>query len=158
MGRILCLDYGLRRTGVAISDPTRTIAQPLCTIQTRSRPPQPDTAGLIAALRRLTKEHEVTELVIGLPLGSTGRPSVRSRQVNRLGRKLADALGLPVHYQNERYSTVRAADVQSQVRHPARTGDRRNRRQTGTPARRCQDQLDRIAAAIILQDYLNSRR
>jgi putative Holliday junction resolvase len=154
MGRILCLDYGLRHTGVAVSDETRTIAQALRTIEHQ------DDDALIAAARRLVAEHAVDEVVIGLPLGQAGKPSTRSEQVRRFGERLGAALGLPVRFQDERYSTWRAAEVLSQAAaRPRRSALRGPRRPPSAGSTRaCHGAVDRIAATIILEDYLEARR
>lgn len=145
MGRILCLDYGERRTGLAISDETQTIASALGTIE------HSDIDKLVRALRPLIADHEVSELLLGLPLGRTGKPSTRSEQIRRVGRQLAAELGLPVSYHSERCSTARAATIFSESK------GRPRRRTTGSPHLR-HPALDRIAATIILEDYLESRR
>lgn len=144
MGRILCLDYGRRRTGVALSDETRTIAQGLTTLQ------HPDDAALIAVVRELTSEHEVDLILIGLPLGRTGSPSARSKEVERFGARLAAALGIRVAYFSERFSTARAGEVLAEA------GIHPGRRPAG--AGRYRSSVDRLAATIILEDYLESLR
>lgn len=154
MSRILCLDYGLRRTGVAVSDETKTIAQALRTID------HDDDDALIAAVRELVPAHAVDEVVLGLPLGQSGKPSTRSEQVRRVGRRLEAALGLPVRYQDERYSTVRAGEVLSEAAaRPRRSAPRGPRRSPSAGSARARHEaVDRIAATIILEDYLESGR
>jgi putative Holliday junction resolvase len=149
MGRILCVDYGERHTGVAVSDPTRTIAQAVPTIHHASE------RELLEALKRLIGEQEVDEIVLGLPVSQSGKPSARSEQVRAFADALARATGLPVTPFDERFSTVRANEVLEEVRggrdlapgrRPA-TGKNRKRREA----------VDRIAATIILEDFLESR-
>jgi len=144
MGRILCLDYGRRRTGVALSDETRTIARGLTTIR------HADEAGLIAATKRLSAEHEVDLILLGLPLGRAGDPSARSKEVKRFGARLAAATGLKVIYSSERGSTVRAGEVLADA------GIRPPRH--GSGGRRYAASVDRLAATIILEDYLETLR
>ncbi len=146
VGRILCLDYGERRTGLALSDETQTIASALGTVEHQN------VNELIRALRPLTKEHEVSELLLGLPLGRTGRPSARSEQIRQVGQLLATELNLPVYYHSERCSTVRAAAALSESKNRPRRRKVTGGFQLRHPA------LDRIAATIILEDYLESRR
>ncbi|MEO0085468.1 MAG: Holliday junction resolvase RuvX [candidate division WOR-3 bacterium] len=143
MGRILSLDYGRKRTGVALSDATRTIAQSLTTIR------HCDTAALISAVVRLCADHQVDLILLGLPLGRTGNPSARSKEVERFGAKLAAATGLKVVYSNERLSTVRAGEVLTEA------GIRPKR---GLTSGRYRSSIDRLAATIILEDYLESLR
>jgi putative pre-16S rRNA nuclease len=134
--RILCLDYGERHTGVALSDETKTIAQGQPTIHHDS----PDE--LIRRVRQLIAEHEVDDIVIGLPVGRTGAPSARSRKVEEFGKRLAAATGVKVAYFSERFSTARANEVLEEVY--GGTGRKKDRRQA----------VDKVAATIILEDYL----
>jgi putative Holliday junction resolvase len=150
MGRILCIDYGERHTGVAVSDPTRTIAQALPTIHHASE------SELLEALKRLLGEREVDEIIIGLPVSQSGNPSRRSEQVRSFAGQLRKATGLPVTTFDERFSTARAIEVLEETRggralapgKHAATGRDKKRREA----------VDRIAATIILEDFLSSRR
>jgi putative Holliday junction resolvase len=139
MGRVLCIDYGERHTGVAVSDQTRSIAQGLSTVHHQT------DAELIAALQRLVAEHEIAELVIGLPLGQTGRPSTRSNHVRAFASRLHKATGVPIVTVNERYSTARAdAVLRGAYGGTSRkTGRRRN--------------VNKVAATMLLQDYLGDQ-
>jgi putative holliday junction resolvase len=147
MGRILCIDFGERRTGVAVSDITRTIAQGLPTIEHK------DEQHLLRALRKIMGEQEVDQVVFGLPLGRGDKPSRRSEQIRSFAGQLRRATGLVVEFQNERLSTVRAKGVLEQTYFEA------ERKQYHWPrvshgAPRHRRALDRIAATIILEDYL----
>ncbi len=138
MSRILCLDYGERRTGVAISDETRTIAQSLTTITHKN------DEELISAVSRLVKQYEIDLIVIGLPLSLSGKPSSRSEKIRQLASRLARQLHLPVELFDERLSTRYAQQIYAEVH--------------GSPFRQrpgAESPLDRIAATIILEDYLN---
>jgi len=150
MGRILCIDYGERHTGVAVSDPTRTIAQALPTIHHSSE------GELLEALRRLIIEREVDEIVIGLPVSQSGKPSRRSEQVRSFAGQLKKATGLPVTTCDERFSTARAIEVLEETR-GGRNLALGRRAATGKDKKR-REAVDRIAATIILEDYLASRR
>ena len=146
MGRILCVDYGERHTGVAVSDPTRTIAQALPTIHHASE------SELLEALKRLIGEREVDEIVIGLPVSQAGKPSKRSEQVRAFAGQLRKATGLVVTTFDERFSTARAIEVLEEVR-GGRTLAPGKRAATGKDKKR-REAVDRIAATIILEDYL----
>ncbi len=151
MGRILCIDYGLRRTGLAVSDPTRTIASALATIEHR------DETALVSGLKSVIAEQEVDEIVLGLPLSQSGRPSQRSAQVTAFGARLAHLFKLPVSYCDERYSTSRAQEILNEVY--ADPAPRRGTPRRRTPSvQRKASALDRIAAVLILEDYLKSLR
>ncbi|MEO0071292.1 MAG: Holliday junction resolvase RuvX [candidate division WOR-3 bacterium] len=143
MGRILCLDYGERRTGVAISDETKTIAQSLTTIAHQSE------SELIATLGKLVNKHNVELIVIGLPLSLSGKPSTRSEMVRKFGAKLGKRLHLPVELFDERFSTVSAQHTYAEFYNTPRRGAKTKDRGPSSA------QIDRIAATIILENYLN---
>lgn len=136
MGRILALDYGTRRIGVAVCDPTRTIAFPLTTLTRRAgkRPPW-------AMLSEIISEQEPDEVVIGLPLDLAGIEGEWAAEVRRFGDEVSRRYGLPVRWMDERLSSVRAEEV-------VRGSGLRKK------AREEKERVDAAAAAIILQDYL----
>lgn len=140
MPRILGIDYGERRIGLALSDPTGTIASPLPTLTRRKgkRPP-------VAPVARLVEENEVAEIVVGLPLTLEGDESDWTREVRAFGDALGDRAGLPIAYQDERMTSVRAERA---VR--AMGLSRRQREE--------KERVDAAAAVLILQAYLDSRR
>lgn len=136
--RVLALDIGERRIGVAISDPTGTVARPLCTIHRASR------ARDFAAIRELIEQHGVEQVVVGMPLTLRGERGPQARRIARYAETLADALPVPVSTWDERYTTARAEEILQEVR-------RRGRR------RRQETDVDAVAAAVILQEFLDSR-
>jgi putative Holliday junction resolvase len=140
VGRILSIDYGERRIGLAVSDATRTIASPLTTLTRRpgKRPPWPE-------LQRLIAEHDVSEIVIGLPLEPSGAEGEWAREVRGFGRDVARRTGLPVHWVDERLSSV--------VAERAVRGMGLKRSQREEKAR-----VDATAAAILLRLYLAGSR
>jgi putative Holliday junction resolvase len=150
MGRILCIDYGERHTGVAVSDPTRTIARALPTIHHIGE------NELLAELKRLVVEQEVDEIVIGLPVSQSGNPSRRSEQVLSFAGQLRKATGLPVTPFDERFSTTRAIEVLEEAGGGRKLAPGR-RAATGRDKKR-REAVDRIAATIILEDYLASSK
>lgn len=139
MSRILAVDYGLRRIGLALSDPTRTIASPLTTLtrQPRKRPPW-------AEILRLIEEHEVRELVVGLPLDLNGDEGEWAAEVREFGAHLARRSGLPVHWIDERLSSVAAERAVRSI-----GLKRRDREQKG--------RIDAAAAALVLRAFLNQQ-
>jgi putative holliday junction resolvase len=140
MGRTIALDYGERRIGVALSDPTRTIASPLVTLQRRAgkRPPWPEIAKLI-------EENEVDEAVVGLPLDLAGDESDWTAEVRRFGDDLARRTGLPVHWIDERMTSVMAE------RSVRGMGLKKSQREE-------KERIDAAAAALILEGWLARRR
>jgi putative Holliday junction resolvase len=136
--KVLALDVGDRRIGVAVSDPTGLIASPLTTIVRQAERKDHD------AVSALVGEHSAELVVIGLPRTLQGEIGYQAQRVLRFGERLAQVVGVPVVYWDERHSTV---DAERIVR--AR-GKRGGRRQSGM--------IDDVAAAVILQFYLDSHR
>ncbi len=135
MTRILGLDPGERRVGVALSDPTGTIASPHSVIDRRS-------VKLADAVRALCEEHGVERIVVGLPTGLSGVEGPSAKAARTVGTAVAEATGLPVEYQDERFTTVtaEAALLEGGVRRAKR-----------------RDVRDKVAAAVILQSYLDRK-
>jgi putative Holliday junction resolvase len=133
-GRVIALDVGERRIGVAVSDPTGTLATPHSVIHRRSK------AEDFAAVARLVIELEVERVVVGLPLSLNGEVGPQARRVSRYAQALARTLDVPVELHDERYSTITADALL------AESGRKRR-----VP-------IDAAAAAVILQDYLDSQR
>ena len=144
MGRILCLDIGTRRTGVAVSDETRTIAQGLETIEHKT------DDRLVEQVALLAKQHEAEKLVIGLPLSLSGKPSARSQQVTQLANRLRNKLKLPVELADERYTTTDATEVLAE----SRARDCVPGQRSAGRSRKNKLAANRIAATIILEEYL----
>jgi putative holliday junction resolvase len=140
LSRVLAVDFGERRLGVALSDPTRTIASPLTTLPRRAgkRPPWP-------ALERLVQENEVTALVVGLPLDLRGDETAWTAEVRAFAAQLGRRTGLPVHFVDERMSSVQAE------RAVRGSGLPRSRREE-------KERIDAAAASIILQRFLERKR
>ena len=143
-GRILGLDAGERRIGVAISDPGRSFAVPLNSIQRDAR------GADFAAIESLVRSEEVSELVVGLPLSLSGDDSAQTESARSFARELESRFNLPVHLWDERLSTQEALRLTG----PERTGGRDRRGRQKGP----QPDTDAIAASIILQGYLDRLR
>jgi putative Holliday junction resolvase len=137
--RVLGLDPGERRVGIAISDPTGTVARPLQTLVRGSR--EEDFAAIVA----LVAEHDVGLVVVGRPLSLDGTEGPQARRVARYAEALADRLPVRLVYWDERFTTVAAQDI---LRQSHNKTERRRARAKG--------QVDAIAAAVILQSYLDS--
>lgn len=139
--RILSLDVGERRIGVAIADPTGTVAKPLAAIVRGAREED------FVTISRLVAEHEVEKVVVGLPLSLNGTQSNQTRTITRYAGALRGKLPVPVVLWDERLTTAGAEEILLQTR-----GSQARRK-----ARRSGD-LDSIAAALILQSYLDSSK
>jgi len=133
VGRILALDPGRARVGVAVSDETRTIAQPYSTVRRSA-----DRRDLLE-IARLVRELEVTEIVIGLPLQMNGLEGESAGEARGFGAAVQRETGVEVSYLDERLTTKQAE------RHLITTGTSRARRR---------DVGDQVAAALILQQAL----
>lgn len=132
--RILGLDLGSKRIGVALSDELGLTAQPLLVLERRSR------AKDIQALGELIEAHQVEEVVLGLPRRLSGELGPEAEKVQVFGRELAEVAGRPVTYWDERLSTVSAERVLLQA-----DVSRAKRKRV----------IDKVAASIILQGYLD---
>lgn len=135
MPPLLGLDYGERRIGAAVSDESGVLATAIGTHRT------PADGPFLAWLQRLIAARGVTGLVVGLPLGEAGEETPLAAKAREFARKLAEATGLPVALEDERYSSREAAAV-------LRAAGRRRRK----------EEVDALAAEIILQQHLDRRR
>lgn len=133
------VDYGTRRVGLALSDPTGTLATPLTTLVRRRGKRAP-----IGRILELAGRHEVERFVVGLPLHPQEGENTWSAEAREFGRRLRDRSGLPVHFIDESYSS---AEAEARIRFVGA-----KRAKTEDKAR-----IDAGAAAIILQDWLDAR-
>jgi putative Holliday junction resolvase len=139
MSRIsaLGLDIGSKRIGVAGCDGTGLIATGLVTIERRSFYQD------VAQLQRLVQERQVQVLVVGLPYSMSGSLGFQAKQVQKLAQRLAKTLALPLEYVDERLTSYQAEQLlQAENRPPSRH----------------KALIDRKAAALILQQWLDERR
>lgn len=136
MGRLLALDIGERRIGVALSDPMHIIASPYSVIDRKVTP------DYKAEIRKLISEKEVEALVIGLPLTLKNRISKQTEKVQLIIKELTSELTLPVHTIDERLSSVSAKNTLKLK--GIKTGHNKG-------------EIDKIAAAIFLQEFLDSK-
>ena len=96
--KVLALDYGRARTGVAVSDPTGTIARPLCVVEAAGR-------DRLAQLAALIDEHEVERVVVGLPLTLRGERGEQARETESFVEELTHVTAVPVVTYDERFTT-----------------------------------------------------
>ena len=135
-GRLLGIDFGSVRIGLAICDSDQTIAGPLTTYVRR-------TPALDARyFEELIREEKIVGLVIGLPLHLSGRESQKSKEIERFAQWLREFSGCPVAFYDERFSTATADEL---------IGGELTRKQRKA-------RIDKIAAQVILADYLQSDR
>jgi putative Holliday junction resolvase len=133
--RILAVDPGEKRIGIAISDPTGTIANPLTVLKHVARPVD------AAAIAQLAQEHGVVLIIVGQNLDAEGEPTVQSRMAGRLAAAIRAQISVPVEMWDESGSTkaARAARIAMGVRKSKRRGH-----------------MDDLAATVILQSYLDA--
>lgn len=134
--RVLAVDPGEKRLGIAISDPTRTIANPLTVLKHVSR------AVNAAAIIQLAEENEASLIIVGEALDDEGQPTPQSRLAERLAEVIRAQTNIPVELWDESGSTQAA---------------RAARLAMGASRRKRQGHLDDIAAAYILQTYLDAQ-
>lgn len=131
-GRILAIDYGQKRIGLAISDEMGLTAQPLQTLERTNR------RNDIRRLREIARRNGVRRIVVGHPVHLDGTQSEMAREAARFATRLGKELGLPVELADERLSSWEAGQVLAEA------GKKKN----------AGDTVDHVAAAVILRDYL----
>lgn len=137
-GRLLAIDPGEKRIGLAVSDPAQVVAQPLATLTRR--------AGRRFPMRQLRSHIEQLQpvgIVIGLSLEPSGKEGPAARLAREIGENIRKQTGLAVAYVDERLTTARALRVSQAIQ---------------AKPRQRPERVDRIAAAILLQTFLDSRR
>ncbi len=135
-GRILGVDYGTQRIGLAVSDEEGRIAFPEGTLQRSGERRD------LEALCRLVKEREVAGIVVGLPLHMDGRRGPEAEAAERFAEGLGRATGLPVEMLDERWTTVEAE---------------RSLRESGRKGRKRREVVDAVAATLLLRTFLERR-
>lgn len=136
-GRLMGIDYGEKRVGLALSNFEQTLATPLETIERR------DEKQDAKHLQKVATEYMVVALVVGLPVHMSGDEGAKAREARKYGDWVARVTKLPVRYHDERYSSALADELLEQL--DLNPKQRKARR-------------DRIAAQILLQSYLDSSR
>lgn len=134
--RVLALDLGARRIGLAASDLLGITAQGLPTLVRRNREQD------FAALLRLAQERQITLFLLGLPLHLSGEEGVQAQKARVFGTQLAARSGIPVEYWDERLTTAAAQRVL---------------RSAGASLGQRQKAVDRLAAVILLQSFLDAQ-
>ncbi len=133
--RILGVDYGEKKIGVALSDFTNTIATPFCVIDSSIMDP-------IKEIKKIVQEHEIKKIVVGLPINMSGTIGKRAMITKEFIERLSGALEIEIIEWDERFST-RFSD---RILNRAKVKGRKNKKTV----------IDKIAATFILQGYLDS--
>ncbi|MCM3632391.1 MULTISPECIES: Holliday junction resolvase RuvX [Paenibacillus] len=134
--RVMGLDYGDRRIGVAISDELRWTAQGLTVVEKRR------DGGELDRIAELAQEHDVSEVVVGLPKNMNGTIGPRGEICQDFAEQVRQKLGMPVHLWDERLTTVAAERTLAEA-------------EIGLKKRK--QVVDKMAATLILQNYLDSK-
>lgn len=135
-GRVMALDFGTRRVGVAVSDPLGITAQAHSVLDA-------EDPSLMEQIARLAADLGAERVVVGLPVSLDGREGPAAEAARRFAEKAGEATGLPVHLVDERFTTVSAERVLVEA---------------GLSGRRRRRVRDRVAAAVLLQSYLDGER
>ncbi len=135
--RVLALDIGEKRIGVATGDVDGGLASPLGVVQRRSN------ATALSAIQRLVVAQDTGLVVVGLPVSLDGRLHSQAERVRTFAERLRRQITVPLVYQDETLSTVRAEEAL---------------RASGMRPERIRERIDAAAAAVILQEYLDARR
>ena len=134
-GRLLGVDFGVKRVGLAVCDIDHRIASPLATLERQ-------TLDLDAQqLQRIVRDEKITGIIVGLPIHTDGREGIKAQEARAYGEWLRQITQLPVQFWDERFSTVHAESAlwQAGLTH----GKRKQRR-------------DRVAAQFMLQSFLEA--
>ncbi len=134
IGRILAIDYGARRIGIAVSDPLRITAQTLPTIEAKG------LEKVLSELETIIVDKKVAEIVIGMPLNLKGEKSAAAQKVEKFVQHLKNRFNLPVHSWDERWTSIAA---------------QRTIREFGKSPSRHKKKVDQISAIFILQSFLD---
>ena len=135
MGRILGIDYGDVRIGLALTDPLKIIASPFRTIQNRNND------FIIKELDSIINEKKIETLVIGLPIGLNNQETIQTKKV-RIFADLIKILEIPIYFQDERLSSISAK--KSLIVQNIKTGSNKS-------------MIDKAAAAIFLQQFIDTK-
>jgi putative Holliday junction resolvase len=133
----MALDVGGRRIGVALSDTTRVLASPLTTLRAEPRD------RVLSEIAALVQRHEVVEVVVGLPLTLSGEIGPQAHVIQLFVERLKGVLTAPIHMFDERLTTVAAERMMLDL---------------GMKPEQRKARIDEVAASIILQDFLDSKR
>ena len=156
-GRILSIDYGRRRIGLAVSDELRVTAQPLARLERTNR------SDDVRRLREIARRHQARLVIVGHPLHLDGRPSEMAAETEHFAARIEKALRIPVELVDERLTSWEAAQTLRETgARPDRDAGHRSRRQdklrTRKPRRTAASSsrraIDDVAAAVLLREYL----
>ncbi|MEW5693231.1 MAG: Holliday junction resolvase RuvX [Candidatus Hydrogenedentota bacterium] len=133
MGKLLCIDPGKKRIGVAISDKNKKIAFPYKIIESKDR------ASLVKELKEIITANDVEKVIIGYSKNSEGKPSYAALLGEKIGDDIDKETGIDIEYVDEEYSTQNAEEMFIRV---------------GLSRKKRKEKIDKIAATLILKEYI----
>ena len=134
--RIMALDIGETRVGVAVSDPMGRVATPVCVL------PAPEVSSMARSFRRVLEDWEPELLLCGLPMTLSGEEGPQAERVREFAEVVANNIGIPLEFADERLSSAEA---------------KRSLREKGLSEKAMRGKVDMIAASIFLQSWLDAR-
>ncbi len=134
--RIMALDIGDVRTGIAVSDPTEMLATPICVL------PSAEVMACSKSFQRLLEDWEPELLVCGLPLTLSGEAGHQAEHIKEMAQSVSKSSGIPIEFSDERLSSADA---------------KRKLREMGYDERAMRGKVDMVAASIFLQSWLDRR-
>lgn len=135
--KIMAVDYGDARTGIAVCDRTEFLASPVGTIEER------DFKNLIQKVAYMAEQYEVKEIVVGLPINMNGSKGPRAEKAEMFANTLNEATDIPVNMWDERLTTVSAHNILNE---------------TNVRGKKRKSVVDTVSATLILEGYLDYRR
>lgn len=132
--RIMCIDHGETRIGIALSDPLQIISRPYKVISNTKD-------NTLAEIKKIIEKENVGKIVVGLPVNFEGEDTIRTGEVREFVERLKKKISIPVIFWDERYSTVEANEILKKNKYSIKES---------------KSVIDKVAASIILRDYLDS--
>lgn len=128
--RLMGIDYGIARLGIALSDESGTIAAPFTTIKNENT---------VNKIKNIINEKKVEKIILGIPSDSEGRDTKQSKRIRNFHKKLEEKIDIPIELFDENYSTREAYSVLKQM---------------GLSMKKSKKRVDEVAASIILEEYI----
>ena len=135
MSRVIAIDFGDRRIGIALSDPMRIIASPHDVIDRKITP------DYLFELNKIITQNDVKEIIVGVPLNMKGEQTPQTKKTNNFVNELKDNFTIPIILVDERLSSISAKKIL---------------REKGVKSGHNKGEVDKIAASMILQEFLDS--
>jgi putative Holliday junction resolvase len=135
MGRLMSIDYGEKRIGIALSDALKMFANPFTTLNNVS------LNDVFKELQQIVDEQKVEKIIVGLPLNLSSEDTKKTQEVRLFFFELSQKISLPMVLFDERYSTTDANEIL---------------KQKGYDWKKSRDQIDQVAAAVILQTFIDT--